>query len=50
MDLAMFDGIVKEESKWDGSGRNLKIRVSKKDKEKEPDDWWPRITKEKIKN
>ena len=26
------------------------INLSKKDKEQEPDDWWPRITKEKVKN
>ena len=26
------------------------INLFKKDKEQEPDDWWPRITKEKVKN
>ena len=26
------------------------LNLSKKDKEKDPDEWWPRITKEKVKN
>ena len=44
----MFEPIVKEESKWNIKGRNIFISVSKKDKEQE--EWWPRITKEKVKN
>jgi len=44
----MFDKIVKEESKWNTKGRNIFIIVSKEDKEQE--EWWPRITKEKVKN
>ena len=44
----MFEPIVKSESAWNLKGRNILISVSKKDKEQE--EWWPRITKEKIKN
>ena len=44
----MYEPIVKSESAWNVKGRNILINVSKKDKEK--DEWWPRITKEKVKN
>jgi len=47
-DMEMFEKVVKEESKWNTKGRNVVINVSKKDKEQE--EWWPRITKEKVKN
>jgi len=40
--------IVKEESKWNLKGRNVLLMVSKKDKEEE--EWWPRLTKDKVKN
>jgi len=46
--MEMFEQIVKEESKWNTKGRNVIINISKLDKEQE--EWWPRITKEKIKN
>ena len=46
--MEIFDKVVKEESKWNTKGRNVIINVSKKDKEQE--EWWPRITKEKVKN
>lgn len=46
--MEMFEPIVKEESKWNTKGRNILINISKKDKEQE--EWWPRITKEKVKN
>jgi hypothetical protein len=46
--MEMFEKIVKEESKWNTKGRNVVINVSKEDKEQE--EWWPRITKEKVKN
>ena len=44
----MFEKIVKDESKWNLKGRNILLVVSKQDKEQE--EWWPRITKEKVKN
>lgn len=50
LDLELFEPIIKSESKWNTKGRNIIINLSKKDKEKEPDDWWPRLTKEKVKN
>ena len=46
----MFEPIVKAETRYITTGRNLIIRVSKVDKTKEIDDWWPRVTKEKVKN
>ena len=48
MDLELNQDCVKEESSWNVKGRNILIRVSKKDKEQE--EWWPRITAEKVKN
>jgi hypothetical protein len=44
----MFEPIVKEESKFLLKGRNIFLTISKKDKEQE--EWWPRISKEKVKN
>jgi len=46
--LDMNQEIVKDESAWNLKGRNILINVAKKDKEQE--EWWPRITKEKVKN
>ena len=48
MDLELNQDVVKDESNWNVKGRNILIRVSKKDKEQE--EWWPRITKDKVKN
>tara|TARA_B110000503_G_C7032620_1_gene364702 strand:+ start:570 stop:866 length:297 start_codon:yes stop_codon:yes gene_type:complete len=48
MALEVFEQIVKDESKWNIKGRNVMISLSKKDKEQ--DEWWPRITKDKVKN
>ena len=48
MDLKLFAACVKDESQWNLKGRHILIRVSKKDKEAE--EWWPRITKDKVKN
>ena len=48
MDLELNQAVVKDESNWNLKGRNILIRVSKEDKEQE--EWWPRITKEKVKN
>ena len=46
--MELFDKVVKDESKWNTKGRNIIINVSKKDKEQE--EWWPRLTKDKAKN
>jgi len=48
LDMEMFKGIVKDESKWNLKGRNVLINISKKDKDDE--EWWPRLTKDKVKN
>ena len=48
MNLETFKPIVKDESKWNLKGRNVLLYISKVDKEEE--EWWPRITKDKIKN
>ena len=47
-DLELFEPIVKAGSKWNTKGRNVIFCVEKKDKE--ADEWWPRLTKEKGKN
>ena len=46
--MELFDKVVKDESKWNTKGRNVILNISKKDKEQE--EWWPRITKDKVKN
>ena len=48
LELELFEPIVKDESKWNTKGRNVIMSISKKDKEQE--EWWPRLTKEKGKN
>ena len=48
--MEMYEPIVKSESKWNTGGRNVILNLSKKDKEKETDEWWPRLQKEKVKN
>ena len=47
-DLELFEPVVKEGSKWNTKGRTVIFSVEKKDKEAE--EWWPRLTKEKGKN
>ena len=49
MDMEVFEAIVKEESAWNVKGRNVIINLSKKDKT-QTEEWWPRLTKDKIKN
>ena len=46
--METFKEIVKEESKWNLKGRNVLLYIQKK--EKDEDEWWPRITKDKAKN
>ena len=48
--MEMFEPIIKAESKWNTKGRNVILNLSKKDKEKDTDEWWPRLQKEKVKN
>ena len=45
--MEFFAGIVKAESKFNTKGRNPIITLAKADKEAE---YWPRLTKEKVKN
>lgn len=47
-DMELYEQVVKDESKWNLKGRNIIISVSKSDKEEE--EWWPRLTKDKTKN
>ena len=47
-DIELFEPIVKEGSKWNTKGRSVIFSVEKKDKEAE--EWWPRLTKDKVKN
>ena len=44
----LFAEVVVSESKWNTKGRHIILNISKKDKEAE--EHWPRITKEKVKN
>lgn len=43
----MFDEVDIEGSKWNTKGRNIIFNIIKKNQDKE---YWPRLTKEKIKN
>ena len=47
-DIEFFAEVVVDESKWNEKGRYLIMNISKKDKEAE--EYWPRLTSEKIKN
>jgi len=46
--MVLFEKIVKEESRFLTKGRNVLMNISKMDKEQ--NEWWPRLTKDKIKN
>ena len=46
-ELTLFEGIVVEESRWNTKGRNIILNISKANKEAE---YWPRLTRDKIKN
>ena len=48
LNLEFFGEVVVSESGWNTKGRNIVMSISKKDKEAE--EHWPRITKDKIKN
>ncbi|CAI2380211.1 unnamed protein product [Moneuplotes crassus] len=47
MEMDLYKEIILEESKWNLKGRNVILNIVKKDQE---DEYWPRITKEKIKH
>jgi hypothetical protein len=47
-EMELFEQVVKDESTWNKKGRHIIINVSKADKDK--DEWWPRLTKEKSNN
>ena len=49
LDMVVFEPIVKEESAWNVKGRNVIINLAKKDKS-QTEEWWNRLTKEKVKN
>ena len=49
LDLEVYEPIVKDESAWNTKGRNVLINLAKKDKTQK-EEWWPRITKDKVKN
>jgi hypothetical protein len=46
-DLALFGAVSVEESKWNTKGRNIILNIVKATSE---DAYWPRLTKEKVKN
>ena len=46
-DLALFGAVSVEESKWNTKGRNIILNIVKASSE---DAYWPRLTKEKVKN
>lgn len=48
INMELFKTCVKDESKWNTKGRNVLMSISKKDKEDE--EWWPRLHKDKAKN
>ena len=47
IDLDLFAEVIIEDSKWNLKGRNILLNIMKKDQEAE---YWPRITKEKMKH
>ena len=48
MNMQTFKPIVKDESKWNLKGRNVLLYIAKK--EKDDEEWWPRISMDKSKN
>jgi len=45
--MEFFAEVDKAKSAWNTSGRNIRFTIQKKDEDAE---YWPRITKEKVKN
>lgn len=46
--IELFAEVVVSESGWNTKGRNIVMSISKQDKEAEV--YWPRLTKDKVKN
>ena len=46
-DFALFDAVNMDESRWNTKGRNIILNISKANPDAE---YWPRLTKEKVKN
>ena len=46
-DLDLFEAVKVDESKWNTKGRNIILNIVK---EKQEEEYWPRLTKEKTKN
>jgi prostaglandin-E synthase len=47
-DMELYKGVIKEESGWNTKGRNVSFRLAKTEEDQE--EYWPRLTKDKIKN
>ena len=46
-DFALFDAVNMDESRWNTKGRNIILNIAKANPDNE---YWPRLTKEKVKN
>ena len=46
-DIQLFEEVDMEASKWNTKGRNIILNIVKKNQEQE---YWPRLTKDKVKN
>lgn len=46
--MELFNGVNKSKSGWNLKGRNVSFRLEKKDDDRE--EYWPRLTKDKVKN
>ena len=47
-DMELFNAVVKDQSGWNTKGRNVVFSLAKKEDDQE--EYWPRLTKEKVKN
>ena len=45
--MTLFAEVNMDESKWNTKGRNIILNIVKADKDAE---YWPRLTKDKVKN
>merc|ERR1719480_253085 len=46
-DIQLFNGVKKDESKWNTKGRHIIMKLVKKDDDRE--EYWPRLMKDKTK-
>lgn len=49
IDMETFKPLNKEKSAWNLKGRNVLVNLAKKERD-DDEEWWPRLTKDKIKN